>query len=133
MMRQQDPRQTSMQILQRLVSSYWPAISRTDVAWIRGSRERLLHVVVRTYGLDRETAERQIRAFLDLVQLPVVERPAADAVVASPHFPAQMAEAGLPVQTHQALPASASDAAVVDLSRQEAQQHSPAKDSRVQE
>ena len=125
-----------MQILQRLVSSYWPAVSRTDLAWIRGSRERLLHVVVRTYGLDRETAERQIRAFSDLIQSPAAERQGAAPAAKTPHFAAHPADSEMIVQTHQALPASQSDVSefsVVEQARQETQPLRCSEDKRVLE
>lgn len=125
-----------MQILQRLVSSYWPAISRADLAWIRGSQERLLHVVVRTYGLDRETAERQIRAFSDLIKLPASERQDFDSSVTAPHFAAQPNDSGMFVQRQQALPASqaaGSQGFVVEQMAQETREPRSDGDKRVSE
>jgi len=54
--------------LRALVGTFWPALSAADLDWIQAREDRLLHAIVRTYGLDRLTAERQIFSFVKFIR-----------------------------------------------------------------
>lgn len=48
---------------------YWPALSDSEVNWVQQSRDRLLFLIVRTYGYSRDEAQRQVALFFHRAKL----------------------------------------------------------------
>ena len=53
----------------KTIMSCWPALPSNLIDWICSDRDRLVHMICRTYGLERTEAEDQVLVLCQIIQL----------------------------------------------------------------